>query len=162
MQLSIKGLFFIIYVTHQNKWWRRRWKKEPSKRGFSIVQFRIRRGRRKKHLRLIYTGLASTKGKYIHKFQLEEDPVCTTVSFVFNSHDFRHFLAGICEYFNLGRGQPCTNKSSALLFSSYDEFETGLLVVCLMTSLEQGRLIVVLYKRRIMVRAWSKNGGKLF
>ena len=66
--------------------------------------FRIRRGRRKKHLRLIYTGLASTKGKYIHKFQSEEDPVCTTVSFVFNSHDFKHFLAGICEYFNLGRG----------------------------------------------------------
>ena len=116
MQLSIKGLFFIIYVTHQNKWWRRRWKKEPSKRGFSIVQFRIRRGRRKKHLRLIYTGLASTKGKYILKFQSEENPVCTTVSFVFNSHDFRHILAGICEYFNLGRGYPCTNKSSALLF----------------------------------------------
>ena len=62
----------------------------------------IRRGRRKKHLRLIYTGLDSTRGKYIHKIQSEEDPVCTTVSFVFNSHDFRHFLAGICEYFRSG------------------------------------------------------------
>ena len=39
---------------------------------------------------------------------------------------FKHLLAGIYEYFTLGRVESCVNESSVFLFSIRDEFETGL------------------------------------
>ena len=52
----------------------------------SVVQFRIRYGRWiEAPETLICTGLASTQGKYILKFESEED-LCTTVSIVLNSN----------------------------------------------------------------------------
>ena len=50
-----------------------------------ILLVRIRHRLWIEHRRLIYTGLASTKGKYIHKVQSEED-LCTTMSIVLNSN----------------------------------------------------------------------------
>ena len=46
---------------------------------------------------------------------------------VLNSNSGTFNLVGICEYFSLGRGLPCTNESLALLFSGRNELETGLL-----------------------------------
>ena len=57
-----------------------------------IVQFLIGRG-----WRLIYKGLASTYGKYIHKFQSEGD-LWTNVPFVLNSRTFSPVFAIILLY----------------------------------------------------------------
>ena len=57
-----------------------------------IVQFLIGRG-----WRLIYKGLASTYGKYIHKFQSEGD-LYTNVPFVLNSRTFSPVFAIILLY----------------------------------------------------------------
>ena len=57
-----------------------------------IVQFLIGRG-----WRLIYKGLASTYGKYIHKFQSEGD-LWKNVPFVLNSRTFSPVFAIILLY----------------------------------------------------------------
>ena len=56
------------------------------------MQYLIGRG-----WRLIYKGLASTYGKYIHKFQSEGD-LCTNVPFVLNSRTFSPVFAIILLY----------------------------------------------------------------
>ena len=66
-----------------------------------------------------------------------------------------HLLTGICEYFTLGRGWPCLNESSVLLFNGLVEFETGLNWT-IVTSV----LLDTKHPPKLSVCGWGGGGGR--
>ena len=76
---------------------------------------------------------------------------------------------GICEYiyiFTLGRGYPCINEPSVLLFSGCNGFETGLLLIYIyfttFITVYMGCLIIMVRPMEIRIHCQLNNNVDIF